>query len=211
MAERLKTGTQQNWEERNYLSLGPNFRIDVGNPQMGIDGENVYNFYGVTNSKDQSSISLTQGGHLRILNDRTVEITAGNKSEEEGVDIALNSLNGSITITALSNGSVQIKGKNIILDAAEDIDIKAGRNIKLTAGTTIDMEAIEIKVDGLFGNVIETVLGTFGTQVFSLTSFAGDVAGLAANNIGIGGAIGAATNVAGTFAWGYERCQISLL
>jgi hypothetical protein len=200
MAERLKTGTQQNWEERNYLSLGPNFRIDVGNPQMGIDGENVYNFYGVTNSKDQSSISLTQGGHLRILNDRTVEITAGNKSEEEGVDIALNSLNGSITITALSNGSVQIKGKNIILDAAEDIDIKAGRNIKLTAGTTIDMEAIEIKVDGLFGNVIETVLGTFGTQVFSLTSFAGDVAGLAANNIGIGGAIGAATNVAGTFA-----------
>lgn len=200
MAERLKTGTQQNWEERNYCSLGPNFRIDVGNPQMGIDGENVYNIYGVTNSRDQSSISLTQSGHFRILNDRTIEITAGNKSEEEGVDIALNSLNGSITITALGNGSVQIKGKNIVLDAAEDIDIKAGRNIKLTAGTTIEMEALKIEVDGLLGNVIETVLGTLGTQAFSLTSFAGDVAGLAANNIGLGGAIGAATNIAGRFA-----------
>jgi hypothetical protein len=192
MAERLKTDTQQTWEERNYFSLGPNFRIDVANPQMGIDGENVYSFYGVTNSKDQSSISLTQGGHFRILNDRTIEITAGNKSEEEGVDIALNSLNGSITLTALQNGSIQIKGKNIILDAAEDIDIKAGRNIKMTAGSTIEMEAMKIEVDGLLGNVIETVLGSFGTQVFSLTSFA--------DSIGIGGAIGAATNIAGRFA-----------
>ncbi len=192
MAERLKTDTQQTWEERNYFSLGPNFRIDVANPQMGIDGENVYSFYGVTNSKDQSSISLTQGGHFRILNDRTIEITAGNKSEEEGVDIALNSLNGSITLTALQNGSIQIKGKNIILDAAEDIDIKAGRNIKMTAGTTIEMEAMKIEVDGLLGNVIETVLGSFGTQVFSVTSFA--------DSIGIGGAIGAATNIAGKFA-----------
>jgi hypothetical protein len=192
MAERLKTDTQQTWEERNYFSLGPNFRIDVANPQMGIDGENVYSFYGVTNSKDQSSISLTQGGHFRILNDRTIEITAGNKSEEEGVDIALNSLNGSITLTALQNGSIQIKGKNIILDAAEDIDIKAGRNIKMTAGTTIEMEAMKIEVDGLLGNVIETVLGSFGTQVFSVTSFA--------DSIGIGGAIGAATNISGKFA-----------
>jgi hypothetical protein len=192
MAERLKTDTQQTWEERNYFSLGPNFRIDVGNPQMGIDGENVYSFYGVTNSKDQSSISLTQGGHFRILNDRSIEITAGNKSEEEGVDIALNSLNGNITLTALANGSIQIKGRNIVLDAAEDIDIKAGRNIKLTAGTTIQMEAMKIEVDGLLGNVVEAVLGSFATQVFSVTSFAAD--------IGIGGAIGAATNIAGKFA-----------
>jgi hypothetical protein len=192
MAERLKTNNQQNWEERNYCSWGPNFRIDVSNPQMGIDGENVYAIYGVTDTKDQSSISLTQGGHFRILNDRGIEITGGNKSEEEGVDIALNSLNGNITITALQNGSIQIKGKNIILDAAEDIDIKAGRNIKLTAGTTIEMEAMKIEVDGLMGNLIECVLGSFATQVFSVTSFA--------DSIGIGGAIGAATNIAGRFA-----------
>jgi hypothetical protein len=197
MAERLKTNTQQNWEERNYCSFGPNFRIDTGNPQMGIDGENVYAIYGVTNSKEQSSISLTQGGHFRILNDRTIEITAGNKAEEEGVDIALNSLNGSITLTALANGSVQIKGKNIVLDASEDVDIKAGRNITLTGGSTIKIDAMKVEVDGLLGNVIETVIGSFGTQVFSLTSFAGEVAGLAANPIGIGGAIGAATDVAG--------------
>lgn len=199
MAERLKTGTQQNWEKRNYFSYGPNFRIDVGNPQMGIDGENVYNLYGVTDSKDQTSISLTQSGHFRILNDRTIEITAGNKCEEEGIDIALNSLNGSITITALGNGSVQIKGKNIILDSAEDIDIKAGRNIKITAGTTIQMEAIKIEVDGLLGNVIETILGTLGTQAFAFTSFAGEVAEISANSIGIGGGIGAASNVTGLF------------
>jgi hypothetical protein len=199
MAERLRTGTQQNWEERNYLSLGPNFRIDVSNPQMGIDGENVYAIYGVTDAKDQSSISLTQGGNFRILSDRSVEITAGNKSEEEGVDIALNSLNGNITITALQNGSIQIKGRNIVLDAAEDIDIKAGRNITLTSGSTIQMDAMKIEVDGLLGNLVEAVIGTFGTQVFSLTSFAGEVASIVANNIGIGGGAGAASNADGKF------------
>lgn len=195
MAERLRT--QQNWEERNYISLGPKFRIDTVNPQMGIDGTNVYNFYGVTDSGDQNVVGLTEGGHFRILNDRSIEITAGNKSESEGVDIALNSLNGSISLTAIGNGSVQIKARNIILDASEDVDIKAGRNMTLTAGMTMKLDAMKIEVDGLFGNLIETVLGTFASRVFEPTGLLG-----ASIGIGGGGLIGGVpTGIPGSFGF----------
>ena len=199
MAERLKTATEQNSARRNICTWGPKLRVDGCNPQMGIDGTNVYSMYGVTDSGDQNHISFTEGGNFRILTDRSIELTAGNKSENEGIDIALNALNGGISLTAVGNGAIQIKAKNIILEAAEDVDIKAGRNMTLTAGTSMKLDAMEITVDGLFGNLIETVLGTFGTQAFSLTSFAGEAAGLAANNIGIGGALGAASNVSGLF------------
>ena len=199
MAERLKTDSQQKWECRNFCTLGTKLRVDGCNPQMGVDGTNVYSMYGVSDSGDQNHISFTEGGNFRILTDRSFELTAGNKSENEGIDIALNALNGGISLTAVGNGAIQIKAKNIILEAAEDIDIKAGRNMTLTAGTTMKLDAMEITVDGLFGNLIETVLGTFGTRAFSLTSFAGAAAGLAANNIGIGGALGAASKVSGLF------------
>lgn len=164
MAER----PNQKWECRNFNTLGPNFRIDVGNPQMGIGGENVYQIYGVTDEKDQCFTSLSKSGHYAILNDRSVEITAGNKSKEEGVDIALNSLNGGITLSCTGNGSIQIKGRNIILDASEDVDIKAGRNISLSAGSTLKLKGMKVELDesSMLGNVVDAVLGSFGMRVF---------------------------------------------
>jgi len=44
MAERQN----QNWYQRFVESYGPNFRIDINNPQMGYGGTNVYDIYGVT-------------------------------------------------------------------------------------------------------------------------------------------------------------------
>ena len=43
---------EANWEERSYWRLGPNFGIDVRNPQLGLDGADVYSMYGVTDDKD---------------------------------------------------------------------------------------------------------------------------------------------------------------
>ena len=193
MAERLKTATEQNSARRNICTWGPKLRVDGCNPQMGVDGTNVYSMYGVTDSADQNHISFTEGGNFRILTDRSIEITAGNKSENEGIDISLISLNGGISLTADGNGAIQIKAKNIILEAAEDVDIKAGRNMTFTAGTSIKLNAMEITVDGQFGNLIETVIGTMATQVFAGTGI------LETASIGIGGALGAAPNVSGLF------------
>jgi len=170
--EREQNSTQQNWEKRCYSSYGPDFRIDSGNPQMGISGENVYQIYGVTDEKDQCHISLSKSGHYKILNDRSIEITAGNKSEEEGVDIALNAIDGGISLSCLRNGAIQLKARNIILDAVEDIDIKAGRNLSLTAGSTLKLKGMKVEVDesSIFGNLVESALGSFGEQVFAETA-----------------------------------------
>jgi hypothetical protein len=164
MAERAN----QNWESRNFCTYGPNFRMDFGNPQMGISGENVYQMYGVTDEKDQCFLSLSKSGHYKILNDRSIEITAGNKSKEEGVDIAFNAMNGGISLTCMSNGSIQLKGRNIIIDASEDVDIKAGRNLSLTAGSTLKLKGMKVQLDesSMLGNIVDTVLGSFGMRVF---------------------------------------------
>lgn len=170
--ERIQDSKQQNWEERCYSSFGPNFRIDSGNPQMGISGENVYQIYGVTDQKDQCFISLSKSGHYKILNDRSIEITAGNKSEEEGIDIALNAIDGGISLSCLRNGAIQLKAKNIILDALEDVDIKAGRNVSITAGSTLKLKGLKVELDesSVFGNIVEAVLGNFGARVFEATA-----------------------------------------
>lgn len=197
MAERERQGKQQNWEERCYESLGPNFRIDTGNPQMGIAGENVYQFYGVTDEKDQCFVSLSKSGHYKILNDRSIEITAGNKSQEEGIDIALNAIDGGISLSCIGNGAIQLKAKNIILDASEDIDIKAGRNLSLTAGSTLKLKGMKVQLDesSMLGNVVEAVLGTFGMRIFEATA--------AFESVGadvIAEGLGAATELAGGVA-----------
>jgi hypothetical protein len=197
----MASRTNQNWEERNYCSYGPNFRIDCGNPQMGIAGENVYQLYGVTDDKDQCFLSLSKSGHYKILNDRSIEITSGNKSKEEGVDIALNAIDGGISLTCLGNGAIQLKGRNIILDATEDIDIKAGRNISLDAGSTLKLKGMKVQLDesSMLGNIVEVVLGSFGMRIFSATEAFASV-GADVISAGLSAATGTVASFAGNAA-----------
>jgi hypothetical protein len=163
MAER----PDQNWEARDIWSM-PNFRIDTGNPQMGYNGTISYAMYCFNESKDVSLTGLTETGSYRIYNDRCIEFIAGNKSSEDGVDIVFAGMSGDITITAMRNGSVRIKGKNITIEADEDVDIKAGRNITTKSGAgRILLEGNILDAKGLTGNIIEKISGgTFGMKVF---------------------------------------------
>jgi hypothetical protein len=173
MAER----PNQNWEARDIWSLGPKFRIDLNNPQMGSNGTNVYAFYGVTDNNDVNLVGLTESGSYRIYNDRHIEIIAGNKESSDGIDIVIAGMNGDVTITAMRNGAVRIKGKNIMIDADEDVDIKAGRNITLNSGSgRILLKSNKADVDALTGNLVKE---TFGTQVFSGSFVGGDIVGKA--------------------------------
>ena len=54
----------------------------------------------------------------------------------------------------LQNGTVKIKGKNIMIEALEDVDIKAGRNINLTSGSgRIVLKGNKIDRDTFSGNL----------------------------------------------------------
>ena len=169
----------QNWESRDIFSLGPKFRIDVNNPQMGGDGTDVYMMYGITDNKDVSVTGLTEGGTYKIYNDKSVELVGGVKGTEGGVDIVIAGMNGDITITAMKNGSVRIKGANIMIHADEDVDIKAGRNITMSAGSgRILQNANKIDAVALAGNIIESTTGSFIQRVFTSTEL------ILGNNIG---------------------------
>jgi len=143
----------QNWQRRQYETFSPNFRIDTGNPSMGYNGADVYNLYANTDSGDVSLVGMTQGGMFHIYNDRTIEIIAGQKSEETGVDIKITGKNGDIWITAEKNGQVRIRGANIVVDADENLTLKAGNNIKINAGNKLDLKGSIANLDAKEGTM----------------------------------------------------------
>ena len=126
MAERPTD--KQNWQDRQYDSYGPHFRIESGNPEMSESGTTVYSIMGQGTDNNTSTITMTKSGLMSIYNDQTMEIVGGSKMVN-GCNINLVGKNGDITITAMSNGSVKITAKNITIQADEDVDITAGMNI----------------------------------------------------------------------------------
>lgn len=144
---------KQNWQRRKYTSFSPHFRIDTGNPQMGLNGTDVYNLYGVTDERDVSLVGMTFGGMFHIYNDQSIEIIGGQKSSSTGVDIVITGKNGDVWITAEKNGQVRIRGANITIDADENLTLKAGNNIKIEAENKIDLKGNISNCDALAGNL----------------------------------------------------------
>jgi hypothetical protein len=165
-----------NWEGRSIQSFGPKFRIDLANPQMGFNGADVYNLYGVSDNNDVCLTGLTEGGTYRIYNDKEIEIVAGNSNAATpGVDIVITGKNGDICITAEGNGRVRIKAQHIMIEADEDIDMKAGRNINLNAGSgRVLLKANKADCAALTGNLAPKV-SQFGLSVFQGSFVGADI------------------------------------
>ncbi len=125
---------KDNWERRVLQSWGSNFRMDINNPQSTLGGAEVYSFYGVTDDEDVCLFGLQQNGIFRVYNDSGVEIVGGAKKSGDGVDVLIEGKNGDVVINADKNGRVRIRGKNITIQADEDVDIVGGRNITFSAG-----------------------------------------------------------------------------
>ena len=164
---------EANWEERSYWKLGPNFGIDVKNPQLGLSGPDVYSMYGVTVDKDINVCGLNNGNGLyHIYNDRSIEIVAGQNNSGGGVDIVIAGKNGDITITAERNGNVRIRAKNIILDADENINLTAGRNVNIKAGSRVVTQSNQADCIAKTGNLAPKGTST-GEKIFPSDSKCG--------------------------------------
>lgn len=158
----------QNWQRRQFETFSPNFRVDTGNPSMGYNGADVYNFYANTDEGDVSLSGMAQGGLFRIYNDRTIEIIGGQKSEETGVDICITGKNGDVWITAMKNGQVRIRGANVVIDADENLTLKAGNNIKIDAKNKLDLKGNIANLDAKEGNLVDKAISFMG-QAFKGT------------------------------------------
>ena len=163
MAER----PNQNIELRSFDSFGPNYSFSISDPMMNGDGTSVFGYYGYTDNKDVNMQLFGQSGVYHQHTDKCIEMIAGAKNAPGDVSIVIATLNGDITLTAMKNGIVKIKGQNIMLQADEDIDLKAGRNITMISKngrTYIDAQAVD--VNGFKGNLVEATVGSFTQRVF---------------------------------------------
>tara|TARA_A100001234_G_scaffold216969_1_gene223657 strand:- start:6 stop:905 length:900 start_codon:yes stop_codon:yes gene_type:complete len=104
---------------------------------MGQNGSDVFNIHSNTQNGDKCVIGQSEGGITHVYGDRTIEIVGGEHNPEGSVDIFITGLKGSIVINALENGDVCVKGRNINLQAKEDINITAGNNITIQAKNTL--------------------------------------------------------------------------
>ena len=164
----------QNWEQRVVDSRGPKFRLDVNNPQMGADGANVYLMYAVTDNGEKQFSALSESGTYRLHNERTIEVVSGSKNSPSDVGVKISSVKGDITITVVKNGNVRISGNSVTIQADQDIDLKAGRNITLNAGSRILLRGLKVQARGLIGNLVGKTAGTWLERIIKPTMIGSD-------------------------------------
>ena len=126
----------QNWQKRQYDSFGPHFRIETANPELGTAGNIAYNLYGYSDSKDVSNLGMMGDGQFQIFADQCITIAGGASVDGGGVCVNIVGTKGDVAISAEANGDVRIKGRNIFLDAEE--------NIELTTGGKVDIDSAEL-------------------------------------------------------------------
>lgn len=145
-----------NWEKRALFSRGPNFRLDVSNPQTTTQGNQIYEIYSVTDEEeDVCLVGYGENGDFHIYNDRTIEIIGGQKASSSGIDIVIAGRNGDVVINADRNGRVRIRGKDVVVQADEDLDLIAGRNVNITSGSgRILLKGNTLEQTGLKGNLL---------------------------------------------------------
>ena len=170
----------QNWQKRQYDSFGPHFRIETANPELGVCGNVAYNLYGYADSGDTSNLGLMGNGQFNIFADQCITIDGGAKVDGGGVCVNIIGSRGDIAITAMDNGDVRIKGRNIIIDADENIEMLAGGKVSIDS---TEIEAINqnttrinakrtfvsgksIDIGGSTGVVLKTNKGTIKVNKF---------------------------------------------
>ena len=145
----------QNWQKRQYDSFGPHFRIETANPELGLVGNVAYNLYGYSDSKDVSNLGMMGDGKFQIMADQCITIAGGASVEGGGLCVNIVGTKGDVAISAEKNGDVRIKGRNIFLDASENIELTTGGKIELdsaellaTTQNTTRIHARKTKVSG---------------------------------------------------------------
>ena len=145
----------QNWQKRQYDSFGPHFRIETANPELGTAGNIAYNLYGYSDSKDVSNLGMMGDGQFQIFADQCITIAGGASVDGGGVCVNIVGTKGDVAISAEKNGDVRIKGRNIFLDASENIELTTGGKIELdsaellaTTQNTTRIHARKTKVSG---------------------------------------------------------------
>ena len=199
--EELGAPNSQNSESRVLDVFGPNFFIET-NGAVGVGGQLKYQLYSVTNDGVVYQQALYDSGLSAIRAEKTLEIQTGIKNKANDVSFTLMSHNGDVAVNA-DNGMVRIKGRNICIDATNQLTLQAN---KIQLGhvqpvKTQDFQVTSTRVDlgkpkrGNMCKVLKTCATTLSFAK-SLTPFSGG----GITNIAVSALGGAAGGPAGQIA-----------
>ena len=161
MAERSQD--LQNWAARDQESFGPHFRIDTNNPEYGFGGGTIYALIAEKN-KQSSYLGMTEDGQYNLMNDDCITITGG-VTKNGGACVNIVGKNGDVTITAMRNGDVKIKGKSIIVDADDSLRLESKKNVVIKGSNSIFLDTPTLNTNAMTGNLAPRDV-TFGGLVF---------------------------------------------
>jgi len=125
------TKKKQSYEKTYLKQFGPHLALGSADTNGGTTGEEAYKLYSVNKNEDVYCQGLGANGTARIHNDKTLEVDAGILNEDGQMDMIFVCHNGHYQVSA-ENGTIVLKGKNIILDADESIAIKAGDAVSIS-------------------------------------------------------------------------------
>ena len=140
----------QNWTLWDF-DENPVFKFQTGNPTYGYGGGTLFSQQ-MEGNDQTAAITLTEDGQLNFFNDETITITGGiKKTSGECVNIV--GKNGGVTITAMKNGTIKIKGRNFQIDADENINIESKKNVRIHGKSSIFFDTPNLATNALTGNL----------------------------------------------------------
>ena len=160
----------QNWSLWDFDEK-PNFKFTTGNPTYGFGGGTVFSQQMEQNNQT-GYWGMTEDGQMNLFNDATITISGGNEMEG-GECVNIVGANGSVSITAMNNGDIKIKGTNIIIDADQNINIMSKKNVTISGKSSIFFDTPNLATNALTGNLAPRDV-TFGGLVFRGTKVGGN-------------------------------------
>ena len=146
--EELGAPNSQNSESRVLDVFGPNFLIET-NGAVGVAGQLKYQLYSVTDDGVVYQQALYGGNGLASIRaEKTLEVQTGIKNKGSDVSFTLMTHHGDVAVNA-DNGMVRIKGRNICIDATNQLTLQANK-IQLghvQPGKTQDYQGTSTRVD----------------------------------------------------------------
>ena len=177
--QELGAPNSQNSESRVLDVFGPNFLIET-NGAVGVAGQLKYQLYSVTDDGVVYQQALYGGNGLASIRaEKSLEVQTGIKNKGSDISFTLMTHHGDVAVNA-DNGMVRIKGRNICIDATNQLTLQANK-IQLghvQPGKTQDFQVTSTRVDlgkPKRGNMCK-VLKTCGTTLSfakSLSPFSG--------------------------------------
>ena len=160
----------QNWSLWDFDEK-PNFKFQTGNPTYGFGGGTVFSQQMEQNNQT-GHWGMTEDGQMNLFNDATITISGGNEMEG-GECVNIVGANGSVSITAMNNGDIKIKGTNIIIDADQNINISSKKSVTISGKSSIFFDTPNLATNALTGNLAPRDV-TFGGLVFRGTKVGGN-------------------------------------